>query len=640
MLLKTRITIGTLGAVGVVAVTLTVSGMVLQDLADSRFQDATLAGAAGLWSKAVSGEIKTMEANMSTLARNRDALKALQRRDIGALQESLVGSFNRLSTTEVVTSLSVHDTGGTTVYASDESHGDQPPNALVAQALESGKVETGIERDSSGHLAAALAFPIYVRGQTAGVALYAKRLDSAVNDLKATIDGDVFVARGDGAIEYATDDQLYAGLELALPPVGGRLLTTRGVGDITYSVSVLPVSGSGGDALAHLVVARDETQSLSEMTLYRYGTFAVLIGMVGSCAVGAFLYLGRSFRPLEHAVSVLDALSKGDTGIDIPVPTNDEVGQVTRALSVFRGHLVRSEELAEEQRREQAEKEERARRVQTLTHEFDSNVGTALDTVGSSAGNMRVTAETLSSTAEETSAQSSAVAAAAEQASANVQTVAAATEQLSSSIVEISRQVAQASEISATAVGEANRATDMVDGLDQAAQKIGEVVEMITDVAEKTNLLALNATIEAARAGDAGKGFAVVASEVKNLANQTAKATDEIGDQIGSIQNATQEAVAAIRSITDTISRVDEISTTIASAVEEQGAATQEIARNVEQAAAGTQDVTTNVVGISHSTGDTRQASEMVLTAANEVTSESERLRGTVEAFLSKMRAA
>ncbi|MBL8642663.1 MAG: methyl-accepting chemotaxis protein, partial [Rhodospirillaceae bacterium] len=236
--------------------------------------------------------------------------------------------------------------------------------------------------------------------------------------------------------------------------------------------------------------------------------------------------------------------------------------------------------------------------------------------------------------------QSTAVAAASEQASTNVQTVAAATEELSSSIQEISRQVAESTRVVSQAVQEATKTKDLVRGLDEAAGRIGRVVALITDIAEQTNLLALNATIEAARAGEAGKGFAVVASEVKNLATQTAKATEEIGGQIEGIQNATKSSVDAIERIFDTIEKVNGISTTIASAVEEQGAATKEIARNVEQAASGTKEVSTNIVGVTQAAGETGQVSTQVLEAAKELARQSTTLRTEVDTFLTDIKAA
>jgi methyl-accepting chemotaxis protein len=266
--------------------------------------------------------------------------------------------------------------------------------------------------------------------------------------------------------------------------------------------------------------------------------------------------------------------------------------------------------------------------------DFETNVKSVVDQVAAASTEMRATAESMAASSEESVRQSNAVAAAAEEATANVQTVASASEELSSSISEISRQVSQSSKIAQEAVQEAERTNETVQGLAEASTKIGEVVNLINDIASQTNLLALNATIEAARAGEAGKGFAVVASEVKNLANQTARATEDISSQIAAIQQATTGAVEAIQGIGKTIDEVNEIAGTIAAAVEEQGAATNEISRNVQEAATGTQEVSQNIQGVSQAANEAGQGASEVLSAAEELSKQSEDLGNQVDAFL------
>ena len=352
--------------------------------------------------------------------------------------------------------------------------------------------------------------------------------------------------------------------------------------------------------------------------------------------------LGRSIaKPITAMTRSMLRLAGGDKTAEIPaVGRKDEVGEMANAVQVFKEGMIEADRLAEEQRREQEERAARTKRIEALCQAFDATSTEAVKSVATAATEMQSSSEAMSATAEETTRQASAVAAASEQASANVETVASAAEELSSSIAEIGRQVTQASQIASAAVTEAEQTNIKVQGLAQAANKIGEVVALITDIAEQTNLLALNATIEAARAGDAGKGFAVVASEVKNLANQTAKATDEIGAQIAGIQAATQEAVSAIESITKTISKINEVNSGVASAVEEQGAATQEIARNVEQAAAGTHEVSSNIAGVSQAATETGSAASEIHSAAGELSQQSEKLRNEVDKFLAGVRAA
>ncbi len=351
-------------------------------------------------------------------------------------------------------------------------------------------------------------------------------------------------------------------------------------------------------------------------------------------------------RGISHSIcsmtQVMWGLSHGALDIDVPSQERkDEIGRMAEAVQVFKDNALEVQRLEEEKiANEKRTAEEKHAMMMQMADDFESNIGTVVDFVSSAATEMYSSTETMSQTAKQSMDQSTAASSAAEEASTNVQTVASAAEELSSSISEISRQVAQSTQIAGEAVNEVEGANTKVQGLATAAHKIGEVVALITDIADQTNLLALNATIEAARAGEAGKGFAVVASEVKNLANQTAKATEEISAQIGGIQSATQDAVHAIGSIGGIISKMNEIASTIAAAVEQQGAATSEIARNVEQAANGTKAVSSNTTNVSQSATETGSAASQVMAAASELSKQSETLRTTVDSFLTEVRAA
>ena len=367
-----------------------------------------------------------------------------------------------------------------------------------------------------------------------------------------------------------------------------------------------------------------------------------VLGILGGIVLGYLLAVLGISKPIAVAIESLNQLSKGDLKTEIfGAERKDEIGEIAAGLQVFKLNALEVERLQVEQKlQEQRAAEEKKRMLNQLAEQFEASVGGIVKTIASAATEMQATAGSMSATAEETSRQSTAVAAASEQASANVQTVAAAAEELTGSITEINRRVSESAHITGRAVEEATRTNAEVKGLADAAKKVGNIVQLINDIASQTNLLALNATIEAARAGEAGKGFAVVASEVKSLANQTAKATEEISAQIQAMQNATSGAVGAIDGIGGTIGRISEIATAIASAVEEQGAATQEIARNVQQAAVGTSEVSTNITGVTQAATQTGAAASQVLSTAGELAKQSERLRAEVDKFLENVRVA
>lgn len=373
----------------------------------------------------------------------------------------------------------------------------------------------------------------------------------------------------------------------------------------------------------------------------------VLISVVSAIALGlglifAYVIAKGITAPIGGMTGAMTKLADGALDTEVPSLSNkDEIGAMAKAVQVFKDNAVRVKALEDEQKAAEARAaEEKRKAMNALADGFEAKVGGVVTEVSTQASRMQESATQMTATAEETSRQATAVAAASEQASTNVQTVAAATEELSSSISEISRQVTESARMSSKAVDDVGRTSQTVEALANAAQKIGNVVQLISEIASQTNLLALNATIEAARAGEAGKGFAVVASEVKSLASQTARATDEISSQINEIQTATGQSVEAMRSIGETISSMNSIASTIASAVEEQGAATQEIARNVQQAAAGTSEVSSNISGVTRAAEDTGTAASMVQKAAADLGSQAKDLRAAVEQFLSQVRSA
>ena len=373
---------------------------------------------------------------------------------------------------------------------------------------------------------------------------------------------------------------------------------------------------------------------------------AMVLGAVLVIVVGVMLALNRTISrsmtlPLEALTGTMRELAAGNLGVSIPgLRRRDEIGAMAAAVEVFKANGLEVLRLGKQQDDERAAKEQRARAVEELVKHFEATAAKLAQSLSGSATELKDTAQSMSAAASQATSQATSVEAAAAQATANVETVASAAEQLTSSINEISRQVSESARISTEASEETSRTNERVQGLASAADRIGEVVKLINDIASQTNLLALNATIEAARAGDAGKGFAVVAGEVKNLANQTGRATEEIGQQIAAVQEETRRTVEAIRGISSVIDQVRQISAGIATAVEQQGAATREIARNVEEAARGTSDVSSNIGGVTESAATTRDSAGNILNAAGVLASDSETLRAEVTRFLSDVRSA
>ena len=384
----------------------------------------------------------------------------------------------------------------------------------------------------------------------------------------------------------------------------------------------------------------DDLDAKLKPLIWALGLATLVIAMISG---GIAWLIGRSIsQPLGRLGARMRGLADGALDADIPgIERGDEVGAMAATVQIFKDNALRIRGLesieAETQQRVAAE---RRATMENIADDFERSVKGIVSSVATAAAEMQTTAQSMTATASDASARAATVGAASDGASNNVGKVAAAAEELSSSVAEISRQVTQSSRIAAQAVGDAGRTNATVQVLSTGAEKIGEVVKLIHSIAAQTNLLALNATIEAARAGESGRGFAVVASEVKALANQTAKATEEIATQVAAMQSSTSEAVLSIGGITETIARMSEITTSIATSVEQQGEATREIARNIQSAAAGSSEISAHIGGVTAAAAATGLAASDVLSNARELDNQSGMLRHAVDEFLAKVRAA
>jgi len=517
----------------------------------------------------------------------------------------------------------------------------------VVESNQTGKPIVGVEpgRDSLGIFAMT---PIMRDGKSLGVAdigvSFGKEfVDSAKRrygvDLAVyRFDGKAFasIASTLGDSSAATQDELKGVFD------GAALRRDATVNGHPAALYLGQIKNYAGEPVAVIELVKDTTEyeaaAASSQRNLMLGTAVILAGAV----LLAFL-LGRGMsRPLAAITAVMNRLSGGDTDVTIPGgDRRDELGTMAKAVDVFRQGMIEARALRETQEaaKAQAELEKKALQRQ-MAERFEASIKSVVGAVAQATQDMQRVAGEITRSVNGTSERAAAAAAASEEASASVGTVAAATEELASSVAEIGRQVIHSSGVADGAVVKAGQTTEMVGSLAAAAEKIGDVLRLIGAIASQTNLLALNATIEAARAGEAGRGFAVVASEVKELASQTAKATEEIAGQVTAIQSATGDCVIAIGGISDTIREISGIATTIAAAVEEQDSATREIARSVQQAAAGTSDVSHNVAGASHAADQSRVLADNVLVASGQLSQHATALLESVDTFLAGLREA
>ncbi|MES2193524.1 MAG: methyl-accepting chemotaxis protein [Pseudomonadota bacterium] len=570
---------------------------------------------------------------------DRDALAAL----LGAPMKALMAQGIPLITFQTPPSLAFYRVHSPKVFGDDV----MGRRNTVVEALKTGKPIVGVEPGREA-LSIFGMTPIIRDSKTlANVDVGAAFGKEFVDRAKQRFGIDLAVHSFDGK-EFKRLSSTFGDAAVATPEElksvfsGAAMQRDAALGGRPSALYLGQIRNYAGQPVAVLEVIKDTTEyeaaaSSAQRNLI-LGTIAILAGAV----LLAFL-LGRGLsRPLAAITAVMNRLSSGDTDVTIPgAERKDELGTMALAVDVFRRSMLEAGAMraSQEAAKQQAEEEKKALQRQ-MADRFEADVKSVVGAVARATKDMQRVAGEITASVNGTSERATAAAAASEEASASVNTVAAATEELASSVAEIGRQVTHSSSVADDAVVKAGQTTEMVGSLTAAGEKIGDVLRLIGAIASQTNLLALNATIEAARAGEAGRGFAVVASEVKELASQTAKATEEIAGQVTAIQAATGNCVTAIGGISDTIREISGIATTIAAAVEEQDSATREIARSVQQAAAGTSEVSVNVAGASQAADQSRALANNVLVASGELNQHATALFESVDSFLAGLRNA
>jgi methyl-accepting chemotaxis protein len=570
---------------------------------------------------------------------DRDALAALITAPMVALKQQGIPLIS-FHTPPAIAFFRVHDPK---TFGEDISS----RRATVVESNKTGKSIVGVEagRDSLGIFAMT---PVMRDGKSMGVAdigiSFGKQF---VDSTKQRFGVDLAVHRFDGKTFSKLSSTMGDSSEVTQEELkrvfdGGTLRRDATVNGHPAALYLGQIKNYAGQPLAVIELVKDTTEYEAAAASSQRNLIVGAVAILAAAALLAFL-LGRGMsRPLIAITDVMNRLSSGDTDVTIPGGNRkDELGSMAGAVDVFRRNMIEARTLRDAQEAAKLQTEEEKKTLQRqMADRFEADVKSVVGAVARATEDMQRAAVKITESVNGTSEQATAAAAASEEASASVNTVAAATEQLASSVAEIGRQVTHSSDVADAAVTKAGQTTEMVGSLAAASEKIGDVLRLIGAIASQTNLLALNATIEAARAGEAGRGFAVVASEVKNLASQTAKATEEIAGQVAAIQSSTSNCVAAIGGIGNTIREISGIAITIAAAVEQQGSATREIARSVQQVAAGTSEVAVNVAGASHAADQSRVLADTVLGASNELDQHTAALFKSVDTFLAGLRNA
>lgn len=590
-----------------------------------------------IWQSVLRTQETKMASNFSTVMRDSKLRLALYKNDLQKIQHYAGPSHRQMKSMDVLDEMVIINAKGEVVFSGDKALSVPPKTAL--SSLKEKKEFSGIEQMEDGTVVFSTSFPIFDRTDLVGAAVYQKKLDMIAETVKEVTSQNVILFDVKGKPFLWTCNRKMIPDEMQKLPLGYNRISLE---NKVFGIGRLPVEGFDGSTAAYLVIVEDVTQSAKAFSHRIMIMMASCVTVTLLLLVLIFFYLRKTvLSPLHRIEQAISMAANGQTDFAVTdTARSDEIGQMAKAVEVFKENRIKADRLALEQEQEHEKQRARSERLKQYSAEFQTVVSKLVDSLSSAIDLLHQTAKSMSDISEETRAQSSSMSKTSKMTSDSISVVVDATKELTTSIRELSSQVASTNEATNAAVGDVSKASGQVVGLLEASEQITDVINLIQDIAEQTNLLALNATIEAARAGEAGKGFAVVAGEVKGLAQETSNATETISRQVSGVQEETHSAVSAIKSIETKIEEVGAAAASIAAAIEEQNAATNEISRSTEHSNAAMGELVINVENVNEAAEKTGVAAQDVLMASDKLKDQIGLLKSEIFEFLDKIEQA
>ena len=619
MNLRTKVTAGAAAMILLVSITLIGTSIYSESQVQNMFEEATIDGKSTLWKKIISGQLELMIPGTSALARDRATRNALIDKDVTALKESATTTYNLLSASNVITRMQLVTLDGNVLFSAPNNFSGKTNKAIIGKTLTSGKIERGIARDDDGKLVAVVAFPMFKRGKPVGIGVFSRNLNEAVADFKTNDNSKIIIVNNNGNTEYTTDEALLEKLGIELPELGKTSLQVASLNESTESVAIIPINDSTGKAVAHLVSAKDYTESFANLNNAKFASYLLATVMLLCAMAGLYLYMKFLLKPLDKVVDNLQTIAEGDLSQEISVTSNDEIGVLQKAMQATTSNL---RDVLQMINGMAANLEQSANDMTSISTETRNGIHEQQSSI-----HQVVTAMTeMSSTVEEVARNANMAADSAN--SANEQAIEGqnVVDQTTASISQLASDV--------------NNAGNVIGDVQKDSDAIGTVLDVIRGIAEQTNLLALNAAIEAARAGEQGRGFAVVADEVRTLASRTQESTQEIQSMIERLQAGSKNAVEVMESSRVRAEETVELANRTGSSLNDITAAVRtindmniQIASAVEEQSSVTNDVNRNIVEINTIVDSSAEGSEKVMQSSETLNNLTIELNGLVSRF-------